>query len=63
MSTTAEKQSGTIQIADDLIIPTRRVQSYSASEKPSGTSDLEQGTESPTQDTYLDFEAKKKQVR
>jgi hypothetical protein len=63
MSPTAENATGAIQIIDDSVLPTRRNASQTTSEKQSATSDLEQGVESPAQDTYLDFDTKKKQVQ
>jgi hypothetical protein len=63
MSPTAENATGVIQIVDDSDLPTRRNASHTTSEKQSATSDLEQGAGSPAQDTYLDFDAKKKQVQ
>jgi hypothetical protein len=62
MSPTAEKSTETIQIADSLIYPTRKVLSPT-SEKPSGTKDVEQGNEPEALDLNSDLDTKKKQVR
>jgi hypothetical protein len=57
-----QSTTGTIQIADDSIYPSRKVPT-AASEELSGSSDVEQGKETIVNIDDIDFNTKKKQVR